>query len=114
MTKEQILDIARLLAFSFIKVTEEGPYSGIYRGHEEWRKFIAALLQTWENPQLRDFEILGVGNRLVVLLKLKAKARSSGKEIEMPLTEVFKLRNCKVVELRPFYWDTAEILRSLK
>ena len=32
----------------------------------------------------------------------------------MPLNEVFVVRARRIIEVRPFYWDTASVVQALK
>jgi hypothetical protein len=43
--------------------------------------------------------------QVVILQKLKARIKTGVQTLETPLAELFKIRNEKIVEIRPFYFD---------
>ena len=42
-----------------------------------------------------------------------AIARASDEAVDWPLFQFFKMRGNKIIELRPFHWDTAAMLPAL-
>ena len=89
---------------------ESLPYKGTWQGHKGAAEFLAAFLQVWENPRMEDLEFFDVGSEVIVRFKLKATAKNTAKEIEMPITEFIKVRDGKVSEILPFYQDTAKVV----
>jgi hypothetical protein len=90
------------------------PYGGTYKGHEGIQRLIGALAETWMNLEALPEEILGAGDTVLVMLRLKAQGRKSGKEIDMPVAEFWDMRNRKAIRIRLFYQDTVSILQILQ
>ncbi|HLM72342.1 MAG TPA: nuclear transport factor 2 family protein [Polyangiaceae bacterium] len=87
------------------------PYGGEYHGIEGFSRLAAAVYSTWKSFEVDMTELLDAGPTVVALIQLRVTMKESGQVVEMPLAEVWRLRDGKVVDLRPFYWDTA-VLRS--
>ncbi len=85
------------------------PYGGNYQGHDECRQFWQVFFQTYDRPQPIDLQLLTSGDYIICLMTLKTRIKRSGAELEMPMAETFKLRNGKLVEIRPYYFDTAKM-----
>ena len=77
-----------------------GPQKGIYRGHGEIARFMAATEDAFEIFELSPIEfVVGSASRIVVRHHLRAKGRASGLEWERvpPVALVWELRDGKVI-----------------
>jgi uncharacterized protein len=90
------------------------PYAGIYRGHDGFRRLAATMKELWEFKPGKTFEFVATGDRVVVLTLGRAVARATGIEVEWRLSEVCTLREGLIVEVRPFYYDTAAITAAVR
>ena len=52
---------------------------------------------------------LATGETSVVLTQVRARARATGRELTFPILQTVTIENCRIAEVRPFYWDTAAI-----
>jgi ketosteroid isomerase-like protein len=76
------------------------PLKGVYRGHEEFVRFLSTGAEAFERFQLSPVEFrVGSGGEIVVRHHLRAKGRGSGLEWEEDLgtTTVWEVRDGKVV-----------------
>ncbi|MFH8366409.1 nuclear transport factor 2 family protein [Streptomyces sp. NPDC018031] len=85
------------------------PYGGEWRGHEGMERFFRAMSETWESFELLEQEFLAVGEPTVVLTRVRARARATGRELRFPILQTIGFRDGRIAEVRPFYWDTAAI-----
>jgi ketosteroid isomerase-like protein len=46
--------------------------------------------------------------------KLKARIKTKEQTLETPLAELFKIRNGKIVEIRPFYFDGGKLAEAFR
>ncbi|MBO6638216.1 MAG: nuclear transport factor 2 family protein [Roseitalea sp.] len=88
---------------------ESLPYGGVYRGHDGFKRLLGDLDAAWQVFDVKPFEYLDAGEKIVVRMTCKATARASGRDIETEMQEVFSFRNGKVSEIKVFYWDTAKV-----
>jgi ketosteroid isomerase-like protein len=84
-----------------------------YRGHEGFRKFVADMMEDWQDyhPTSERFRDLGDG-RVLSVGRFHARGRASGMEVETPGAWVSEVREGKITFVR-FYADEAAALREL-
>jgi ketosteroid isomerase-like protein len=96
---------------------EENPdvYPGldrVYRGHAGFLKRQRDAFDAWEWFRVEDQEFIDAGDYVVAALRLKAKGRHSGIEVEMSVCDCFTFRDEKVVRHRVFT-DRDEALKAV-
>ncbi len=67
------------------------------------------MSRTWESFDMVEQEFLATGETAVVLTQVRARARSSGRELTFPILQTITFKGRRIAEVRPFYWDTAAI-----
>jgi SnoaL-like protein len=85
--------------------------SGIYRGKEAVRQFWREWLAAWEALQF-EYELIDAGNRVVQLIDLRMRGRSTG--IEMPFGKVawaYTFRDGLIVHQK-LYMSQSEALEA--
>lgn len=95
------------------------PYGGTYVGFNEWTKMYAKSAEFFE-LQIEKEPVYfsdAAKNEVIIYFTINCKAKKSGKNLLMPISEHFHLKNGKITAIRPFYFDTkqfAEFLKSRK
>ena len=89
------------------------PYGGEWRGHAGFEAWMKAFAQQWSALEVKDSELFPHGDVVVSRSHVYAKARATGRDVDWPLLQFFRMRNARILELRPFYWDTAQIVAAL-
>ncbi|MCK6586565.1 MAG: nuclear transport factor 2 family protein [Polyangiaceae bacterium] len=85
------------------------PYGGEYHGHEGFSRLVTAVFTSWAAFEVDLKELFDAGSTIIAILQIRVTLKESGRVVEMPVAEFWRLRDGKVVDLRPFYWDTAEL-----
>ncbi|MEV6757086.1 nuclear transport factor 2 family protein [Streptomyces sp. NPDC051214] len=85
------------------------PYGGTWRGHEGMTQFFRVMGQVWESFDMVNQQFLATGETAVVLTQVRARARATGRELSFPILQAIKVKNGRITEVRPFYWDTRAI-----
>ncbi|MFD3663493.1 nuclear transport factor 2 family protein [Streptomyces sp. NPDC058659] len=85
------------------------PYGGTWRGHAGVERFFLTMSRVWESFDMTEQEFLATGRTAVVLTRVRARARATGRELTFPILQTISVRDGRIAEVRPFYWDTAEI-----
>lgn len=89
------------------------PYPGVFRGRDGFRELAARFGEIWEFPPGKTFDYMDDGaGRVMVLTLGRAIAKQTGREVEWRLAELFTVRDGLIVEIRPYYWDTAAIVAA--
>lgn len=92
--------------------SESLPYGGLYHGVEGVEAFFKIFFGLWRQFRSEEVEYFELdAERVLVLSRVRATTHA-GEEIDMPMAQLFRVKNQKLAEARPFYWDTAEIMRA--
>ncbi|GAA3668141.1 nuclear transport factor 2 family protein [Lentzea roselyniae] len=85
------------------------PYGGVWHGHEGLEQFFRAMSRTWDTFDMEDQKVLATTSPLVVLTQVRARARTTGRELHFPILQAITVEDGHITEVRPFYFDTAAI-----
>jgi ketosteroid isomerase-like protein len=89
------------------------PYGGEYVGKEAAMGCLLKMFaQYWEVGALTVHNIAVDDDLVITAVDLTATARPTGRRVVMPFRECFRLRDGLVVDLQPFYYDTAAIAEA--
>jgi len=89
------------------------PYSGIYRGHAEIRRFWRAFLEAWDDWTTELQEVIEVDPQTIVCVTLvRGRGKGSGVLIEAHGAGVWSVRNGKVTSGKLFQ-SKAEALEAV-
>lgn len=85
------------------------PYGGTWRGHDGLARFFLRMGEVWEAFDMVEQEFLATGETAVVLTQVRARARATGRELGFPILQTITVKDGRITEVRPFYWDTRAI-----
>jgi len=93
------------------------PYGGEYRGLEGVLRHAERFRATWDRYQSEgsrelEPEFLAIGNRVIVLWRLRARAANGG-SIDVPVVSIYRLNDGKIIESRMYPFDTVALVRFL-
>ena len=77
-----------------------------YRGHAGFLRWLADWSEPWAEWNIEPVEYVDAGDRVVVILRLTAKGRASGIEIDREDSLVYEFRDGKAIRLD--YFNTRE------
>jgi len=84
---------------------------GGYRGREGVEKFAADTRENWEELQALPEEFRDLGDRVLVLGRLKGRGKGSGVPVDAPIANILDFRGGRIWRCRVFL-DRAEGLRA--
>ncbi len=100
-----------LSAEAILHEAEYLPFESTYIGIDQWKDFFTTFYGLFENPEAADIKMWETEpGTVIVHMLLKAVSRETSQKIEMPIMEVFTLKEGKITEMWPYYFDTAKIL----
>jgi ketosteroid isomerase-like protein len=88
----------------FITESDTTPFAGVYRGRRALHDLFMEVVAASGVTNLDIQQMTAGGNTVVVLLELVLGAAGSA-EARVALAEVFHLRDGKVCEIKPYYFD---------
>lgn len=88
------------------------PYGGTWRGHAGMERFFLEMSRVWESFDMVEQEFLATGATTVVLTRVRARSRTTGRELAFPILQTIRVEEGRISEVHPFYWDTAAIAET--
>ncbi|MEJ1202863.1 MULTISPECIES: nuclear transport factor 2 family protein [unclassified Streptomyces] len=85
------------------------PYGGAWRGHSGMTQFFLKMGEVWESFEMVEQKFLATGETAVVLTQVRARARATGRDLSFPILQAITVKDGRITEVRPFYWDTQAI-----
>ncbi|WP_218004193.1 nuclear transport factor 2 family protein [Nocardia araoensis] len=89
------------------------PYGGEWRGHDGFRRFLAAMGENWDGLWFDEQHFLRDEARVVVYSRGRLRARRTGRVLETSLLQWISFRDGLITEFRPYYHDTSAVLAAL-
>jgi ketosteroid isomerase-like protein len=79
-----------------------GTEATVYRGHEGVRKFVREVDDAFAEAQLECGESRDLGERIVVIGRVRTRGKASGAQTESPIAWLVEFRNGKVTLMRDY------------
>ncbi|MGW5161257.1 nuclear transport factor 2 family protein [Nonomuraea wenchangensis] len=83
--------------------------TGTWRGHDGMEQFLARFSEIWESMEFLEQEHWGDENTVVVRNRVRFRARATRQEVDTLIVQLITVRDGRMLECRPFYWDPAAI-----
>lgn len=90
------------------------PYGGVYAGRELMKTTLAGVTGRFDEFRFEIHNYLAGGDEVVVHLHMAGVGRESRKPFALPVMELWRFRNGKAVEMRPFLYDGAALIEALE
>ena len=91
--------------------SDQLPWGGRYKGRDGMMEFIKAIT-TYVDSIVVAEEMFQAGNHVIVIGRSRGTVKSSGRDYEVRLVDVFELRDGKILSL-DIYIDTPATLEAL-
>jgi ketosteroid isomerase-like protein len=88
------------------------PDAGVYRGHEGFLRWLADWSEPWSEFSMKPERWIDAGDRVVVVLRMTAKGKGSGVEVNRRDAIVYTVRDGKTVRL-DYYNNESEALEAV-
>jgi ketosteroid isomerase-like protein len=87
------------------------PYGGVWEGMEQFMKLLQVVFETWKDCHVEVKQLIAEGDCVVALTEMSGKGVQSDLPFSMPLAEVYRVRDGRIIEITPFYLDSNELRR---
>ncbi len=81
------------------------PWGGEFRGHAGYEEWAAQMSRAFDRLGVEDIRFFTEGDTVVITCRLVTRSRASGETLDLPMTQVVRVRRDRIVEFRPFYWN---------
>jgi ketosteroid isomerase-like protein len=85
------------------------PYGGTFHGIREIRRGMDQMLRAWDFVDCSIERVTGGGDIVISYLHFNVFRKQTGLLYGFPLVELSRFRAGKIIELRPFHWDTHRV-----
>jgi len=89
------------------------PFGGVWRGHDGFRAMGAAIYTAWPDFGVTPRTFLS-SNETVIVLTHVLGAIGDATPLDQPMIELWRVRDGKAFECRPFYFDPVLAAASAK
>jgi len=89
------------------------PYGGVYRGLEATKQAFYRMGAAYSHMRAQIEAVLAAQDMAVLYQTIEFRVRETGKTGALPVMEMFRLRDGKVVEWRAFYFDSSMVAAAL-
>jgi ketosteroid isomerase-like protein len=93
--------------FEFVPAIAASVEGGSVRGHDEFRRFFAALNETWETFRIGIEDFREIGGRVMAAGRLTAKGRGSELELDQPFYSVLWFQGDRIARMQSFLEESA-------
>jgi uncharacterized protein len=89
------------------------PGGGTFEGREAIRDMAAGLADPWESFQPTPDEFIEQGDTVIVLGHTEAKAKETGKDIQVPFVQIWRMSDGKAERVQALT-DTAVVAEAIE
>ena len=93
----------------FVTEASTMPFAGVYRGRGALRELYGKVMSMMDIVDLKIHETTVGHDYAVTLLDM---VLAGNPPVPVPLAEMFRFRDGKVCEIRPYYFDPTEIIKA--
>ena len=88
------------------------PWGGDYVGHAGFLEWATKMSDTFDFLDIRDAQFFERDDQVVTVCRLVGRSRRHGHEMDNPMLHVVTVRDGKITEFRPFYWNVPEYVTA--
>ena len=81
------------------------PYGGDYLGYEGYEQWAVKMSSIFDKLEVAEREFFEQGEKVIVVCRFITRSRINGSVQDFPMAQVVTVRNGKIVDFRPFYWN---------
>ena len=81
------------------------PWGGDYVGPERYQDWAKAMNTVFEQVDMREPQFFEQGDTVVIVDRLVTRVRATGEVVDLPMAQVVTVKEGKITEFRPFYWN---------
>ena len=81
------------------------PWGGEYVGPKRYEEWAKAMNTVFDQVDMREPQFFEQGDKVVVVGHLVTRIRATGETMDLPMTQVVAVRNGKITDFRPYYWN---------
>jgi ketosteroid isomerase-like protein len=84
--------------------------TGVWRGRAGLREFLDLFRTVWESMDVLEHRTLVDADMVVAVNVIRFRSRATHRTLTTPLTQVNRIKDGRVTEFRPYYWDPGAVV----
>jgi ketosteroid isomerase-like protein len=92
---------------------ESLPFGGRHVGIDAFIALQRRVFLLWRETRVEVHRMIAQDDSVVVMATMHATAKGSGEPLAMPIAEFWRVSEGRIVEVRPYYFDTRKFLDTL-
>ncbi|WP_419826323.1 nuclear transport factor 2 family protein [Sphingomonas sp.] len=84
------------------------PWGGEFYGHAGYEDWARQMSEAFDALEVKDRQLVASGDTAVAICRLVTRSRVNGSTINAPMAQVVRVREGRIVEFRPFYWNAPD------
>ena len=81
------------------------PFGGDYVGYEGYERWAVTMGSIFDKLEVTEREFFEQADKVIVVCRFITRSRINGSVQDLPMAQVVTVRNGKIVDFRPFYWN---------
>ena len=90
------------------------PFGGEYVGHEQYEQWAIAMSSIFDQLEVSEQEWFEKGDKVIVVCRFKTRSRRNGSRQDLPMAQVVTVKNGKITDFRPFYWNVPAYISAAR
>ena len=72
------------------------------------------MSRAFDQLAVEDARFFTDGDTVVITCRLVTRSRASGQALDLPMTQVVRVRGDHIVEFRPYYWNVPAYCETVR
>ena len=81
------------------------PWGGEFHGHAGYEDWARRMSRAFDRLEVADNRFFIDGDTIVSTCRLIIRSRTTGETLDLPMSQTVRVRDGRIVEFRPFYWN---------
>ena len=81
------------------------PWGGEFHGHAGYQDWARQMSRSFDRLAVEETRFFTDGDTVVISCRLVTRARQSGETLDLPMIQLVRVRDDRIVEFRPYYWN---------
>ena len=81
------------------------PFGGEYVGHEQYEQWALTMSSIFDKLEVAEQQRFEKDNVVVVVCRFKTRSRRNGSSQDLPMAQVVTVKDGRITDFRPFYWN---------
>lgn len=88
------------------------PFGGEYVGQRRYEEWAIAMSSMFDELEVYEQDFYEKGDVVVATCMFKTRSRQNRSQQDLPMVQVVRVKDGKIVEFRPFYWNVPEYVAA--